>query len=513
MIPDPREKSDALKEKGNVEFNAGRFGKAVACYTEAIELDQLNDICYSNRAEAFLRMDHNERALLDAEKAIELTKDGNSKAKYRKSRALFALEEYDEAKKEITEVIGRTQDANLLKCYNEFLERINQYIDNSKGIYKDSFYKDTQNGKRDFGNFISEKLEIRMSEGKGRGIFAKEDIEGGELILVEKTYFSKSEVISNKEGKMIKEAHIKELFEKLIKSKIDLLRTDHLLETSNPDFCDISVYRPGVYSRNHLKEKDQVLVHKDKSLNLLKHKSFEVLRANTGEYFSAIYFVSTIFNNSCAPTNNVENYALYDDMKIFQTKTFVKKGTELFFAYQAALKNYKLRQRNFLDMGFKCECGYCLYERETHYMDKIKECESQIRQNIKKAKIEKTISGFKKMNELMMNIDKRYFDSREMASVMLELLVLTLDCEELREIQRQFWFIWLNSLDYGSYYYQNLKYNLVLLCKDKELKEKFLNFLPIAEKNCSPFVKRLIDEKTALKLQEKFKNFVIQKEK
>ena len=67
--------ADDYKKKGNTEFEAGMFGIAVKFYSKAIELDGLNDIYYSNRANAYLKMENFGRALLDAEKAIELNKD------------------------------------------------------------------------------------------------------------------------------------------------------------------------------------------------------------------------------------------------------------------------------------------------------------------------------------------------------------------------------------------------------------------------------------------------------
>ena len=86
--------ADDYKKKGNTEFEAGMFGIAVKFYSKAIELSGLNDIYYSNRANAYLKMENFGKALLDAEKAIELNKD-NLKAYYRKSFALFGLEDYE----------------------------------------------------------------------------------------------------------------------------------------------------------------------------------------------------------------------------------------------------------------------------------------------------------------------------------------------------------------------------------------------------------------------------------
>ena len=53
-----------------------------------------------------------------------------------------------------------------------------------------------------------------MSECKGRGIFAKDDIESGELILLEKAFFYKITSVKDKSNEMLQRMHIQEVFER-----------------------------------------------------------------------------------------------------------------------------------------------------------------------------------------------------------------------------------------------------------------------------------------------------------
>jgi len=347
-----------------------------------------------------------------------------------------------------------------------------------------------------------------MSEGKGRGIFATDDIESGELILIEKPFYSKKEKVPYKENEMIKDSHIVELNGMLNKSKIDIIRTDHLLETSNKDFCDISVYRHGVYSRHKLRDQNQFVVRADKASRLLKSKSFEHYDEPTRDYYFGVYLVSPFFNNSCAPSANLEQHKIHDDYEInvFQTKRFVKKGEELFISYlPCGLKTYEERQKSYLTFKFTCKCDYCLYELDTHYLEKIKNCETQIYDKIKNKKLDETIFLMEKMNELMLSIDKIFFNSREMGLIMIPILM---KCSTefgknvtFAVVENKFWEIWLTSKDYGSYFYQNIKYYLMLVNK-----VRFEKFLPLAIKNCSPFVRNIIDEKTMEKLKARKNN-------
>ena len=97
-----------------------------------------------------------------------------------------------------------------------------------------------------------------MSECKGRGIFAKDDIESGELILLEKAFFYKITSDKDKSNEMLKRTHIEELSEKIKNSQFRLF-----LQTSNKDYCDIDVFRPGIYSKSNLKEKEYHIADED----------------------------------------------------------------------------------------------------------------------------------------------------------------------------------------------------------------------------------------------------------
>ncbi|KAL5542008.1 hypothetical protein UlMin_009718 [Ulmus minor] len=86
----------SLKDKGNEFFKAGNFLKAAALYTQAIKQDPNNPTLYSNRAAAFLQLVKLNKALVDAEKTIELNPQWE-KGYFRKGCIFEALERYDDA--------------------------------------------------------------------------------------------------------------------------------------------------------------------------------------------------------------------------------------------------------------------------------------------------------------------------------------------------------------------------------------------------------------------------------
>lgn len=94
--PPDASQADALKQEGNDFYKNGEYLKAAAAYTKAIKLDSKNEVLYSNRSEAFLRLSKIKQALADAETVISLRPTWE-KGFYRKGLALDALERYDEA--------------------------------------------------------------------------------------------------------------------------------------------------------------------------------------------------------------------------------------------------------------------------------------------------------------------------------------------------------------------------------------------------------------------------------
>ena len=238
----------------------------------------------------------------------------------------------------------------------------------------------------------------------------------------------------------------------------------------------------------------------DKVETLMSTKSFEYHFDNSDQCFFGVFLVAPLFNNCCSPTTNVEKFALlnYDDFQIIQTKRFIKKGEELMTSYNVGLTPYEIRQKSFSDWGFICECEYCLYEKENHFLKKIIDCETRIRNQIVKKNRDETLGLMQDLNEIMLSIDKRFFHSKGMAGKMISLIFQFDEAfgknEKMNEIQKRFWDIWLSTKDYGSYFYTNLKYYLISIASNGQEKEKYEKALIIAEKNCSTFVKNLIDE-------------------
>ncbi|KAL3479043.1 hypothetical protein BJX99DRAFT_222857 [Aspergillus californicus] len=95
--------ADALKAEGNKAFSAKDYPTAIEKFTQAIALDGSNHVLYSNRSAVYAAQSEYEKALADADKAIEIKPDW-AKGYQRKGAAsrglgdlLSAHDAYEEA--------------------------------------------------------------------------------------------------------------------------------------------------------------------------------------------------------------------------------------------------------------------------------------------------------------------------------------------------------------------------------------------------------------------------------
>ena len=110
---------DTLKSQGNAAFSGGDFATAISHFSEAIALAPENHVLFSNRSAAYAALKDYEKALEDADRAIELKSDW-SKAYGRKAAALFGLGQLEESKKVYEKALEMDpQNQQLRKSLNE----------------------------------------------------------------------------------------------------------------------------------------------------------------------------------------------------------------------------------------------------------------------------------------------------------------------------------------------------------------------------------------------------------
>jgi len=88
--------AESWKEKGNTEFKAQNYEKAIEFYTYATEMDPKNHIFFTNRSMCYAAMNKWDKSLRDADKSIQLNSNWE-KGYYRRGVALQGLAQPKEA--------------------------------------------------------------------------------------------------------------------------------------------------------------------------------------------------------------------------------------------------------------------------------------------------------------------------------------------------------------------------------------------------------------------------------
>lgn len=428
--------SEELKLKGNEELQKKNYDLAYEIYTQAIKKDTIgNAILFSNRALASMNMEDYETAMDDIETAIKIDsgkENKNPKFYWRKSQCLMELEEFQQASEVIETFLkeNKNLDKNLINEFEIQLMKIKMLINNTKGVFNEEviIYKHLSGGHLNIGNFINPKIEIKMTNAKGRGLFAQDDIFPGEILLFEKAVvydyndensikkvwefnFEKNRVHFNQEVK-------NKLFSKVQKNKLINLRVEHLLHNSkikeNFKYCDINVFKSGAYSHYQLNNKssqkskismsdidemDSVNAFSD-DVNLKKlFKQEKYLRMGHG-----IWLVCSLMNHSCYA--NTDRLFL-DEYMVVQSSRLIKKGEEIFTHYCPIL-DFEERKKILQNYNFTCKCEICEYESKNNCVKNINDKTKNILENLNQGEYSKSIKQVIEFKNYLNSLDSKY---------------------------------------------------------------------------------------------------------
>ncbi|XP_074072797.1 tetratricopeptide repeat protein 12 isoform X2 [Macrotis lagotis] len=141
--------ANAFKEKGNEAFLKGDYRMAVQHYTEGLKKLKDMEVLYTNRAQAYIKLEEYEKALVDCEWALKCDQN-STKAYFHMGKAHLALKNYSMSR----------------QCYEKILE-INPKL---KTQVKDSLNKVNQQEKIE----LQEKVALQeLESGKEEAVTTK----------------------------------------------------------------------------------------------------------------------------------------------------------------------------------------------------------------------------------------------------------------------------------------------------------------------------------------------------
>ena len=192
-------KSLKLKEEGNKAFKEKKYKKAVNFYSEAIEETRGNMILYTNRANAYIKLEEFNKAIEDCSKVIdyyelfeeELDKnvDTYTKALVRKATALLQNRDYQEAKDTIDKAVDYNEK-------NEEILKLQKEIENALSLNKKSLDALQKNKNSNDENFV---LLKKLVDELRKRLYDKEVVKKNELMEL----FDKVINIISKENKKL----------------------------------------------------------------------------------------------------------------------------------------------------------------------------------------------------------------------------------------------------------------------------------------------------------------------
>lgn len=120
----------------------------------------------------------------DAEKSIECNPN-NEKFKYRKARCIGYLGNDEEAIQQLTNLATTPDIAEALEVFQERVRQKQGQYNYHKLLLKYKEVRDKYN--MEIAEYTG-PIEAKVVEGRGRGLFATQDIAAGTLVMVEKAF-------------------------------------------------------------------------------------------------------------------------------------------------------------------------------------------------------------------------------------------------------------------------------------------------------------------------------------
>ncbi|KAJ5698294.1 hypothetical protein N7462_000299 [Penicillium macrosclerotiorum] len=371
------------KEKGNEYFNDNVYRLAIECYSKALESTPSPELAITtllNRALVYLKTHQFDAALLDANTALSKS-NLSEKALFRKAQALYYLGRFQESCETHQILQGKYPENSMAR--HEFKRAAARLAEQDSGKYE--FGRMALEAKKrqppylERGTYIG-PVTVRPTRSHGKGLFTKEAVKAGDLLLCEKAFayafhdaheMNEPSLVLNADTNRVTLGTHAKLVE-MIAHKIH--RNPSLFAT----FFDLyhGTYEPvSVQEVDGLPIIDTFLAERIISLNgfgcpRLSHNihidvsgdAHAAEKAN-GFYSCGVWCMASHINHSCFST---AYRSFIGDMMIVRATRDLPPNTEITFWYKSPLKRKSfMAPIDLRQWGFKCDCIICQNVRNT----------------------------------------------------------------------------------------------------------------------------------------------------
>ncbi|KAG6542139.1 hypothetical protein Mapa_016491 [Marchantia paleacea] len=383
---------------------------------------------YSNRSEAWLRINKYEEAVIDAENALQIDQ-AHVKSMFRRGRASHCLQQYSKAIQCLQSALKLSpHDADLEKALKE---AITADLQSRLGVYNlSSYYLSNFSGSppkcADYGGPVTvQMLESKYGVGSGqRGLVTIASVKAGDLLLV-----SNPLAIARAEDvefhlipatRRMNDASQEDLVTQLYNFARVAPRALHQLQSlyngskncTQPSmdlFVPGSIFNPPKSSKNSTSKLGNAPAQPDITSirNVVQWNAFDEQGFTTGggsgrnglrSFCSGIWVLPSFINHSCLP--NASRVHVGDAMMIYASRD-LEAGEEVCLPYFDILSPLpQRREKGLAGWGFTCKCPRCKLEETLqseiqHMTDKY----SQLEEEAMPAIHQETKGGFAKKGD------------------------------------------------------------------------------------------------------------------
>lgn len=337
---------------------------ALRAYDEAILAlrtnsdDDLERDVYRNRAQANLTLERFEAADEDAALSLCGDRTKDAKAHFRAASASYHLRKFEAAKMHLLRYLAVLPGD---KMGLEQLRRVVKRLLEREGQYNfDDMISSQLNRRFDAADF-TEKTVVRETEGRGRGLFAAEDLKLGDLILCGKAFCAVYE--DERHGFAAQVLTWEVVFKVLRNPHLATVMND--LHGSATVSSSVELTEEGKIHVLNTHQIQKAINCNSFSLPVPDNADFEVfccLRRLDRERVAksaAVYHRASMFNHSCVG-NAHESFL--GDLIIVRATRDIKAGEEIFISYIGKPTSPDRNERFQRNWGFTCDCSLCAAE-------------------------------------------------------------------------------------------------------------------------------------------------------
>ncbi|XP_024520070.1 uncharacterized protein LOC112342457 [Selaginella moellendorffii] len=311
----------------------------------------------SYRSEGWLRAGLFDKALEDAEMALKLQPEGpfSSENLLRKARALLKLHDYRAA-------LECFESSGLVDDNSREMEICKRFLEHSEQGHFDlnEYYLSRESGEStpECGEFVG-AVSIGMSpDGKGRGLFATQDVKAGDVFF----FCHPLSAMHDSEKLPAESDLLAQMVRNCMASGRSLEQLVSLVESD--EIPELDLFKPNTNWQQRIGFIDIPACARKTSIDYGYKFERVIGLERRREFLSGLWILTAFANHSCCPSATQKAVG---SASLVRAARDLKAGDEVTLAYLDPFMPWDVRSRQTKSRwGFECACERCHFESKLH---------------------------------------------------------------------------------------------------------------------------------------------------